>query len=761
MSVLEDVRVLDLSEGIAPSIVGMFLADFGADAIKVERPGGDPTRAEAGWAVWNRGKRSVVCDPASRADRDWLAASVRGADVVILGAEQNLTTWGRDVAQAAAGNRRLVLVEMPAYLRRGAPWLGGEESNGLLAAAAAVSWRQASEDGSPIEPVYAHLLYTHALWATVCTAAALYERDQSGFGQVVTVTGINAVMEAATYNITVDPNAPDPDTGVGGVGRHPTYRPVRASDAWLACGALGPKFERRLLEILEIDDILDDPRLDGDTQNMVRADNMPWVMEHISRAFRRQPRAYWLERIAESGIPCGPLLDRDEWLDHPQIVANDLAVTVADPERGDVTMPGVPFVLTASPGRVTGPAPRLGAHNADPPWQPQPDVRGVAPVGSGPLSGTRVLNLGTFIATPYAGFLLAELGAEVIKVEQLTGDPFRTSAFTVNRGMKSLAVDLAAPLGHRLFTEVARDADVVIDGMRPGVMAKLGIDHTSLMAVNPGIISLSLSAYGTRGPLADAGGVDMVVQAMSGMMSAQGDTDAPIGNTLAIVDVATGAMSALATVLALIHRNRTGEGQRVCDSLVGTATFLSSGEIVRYQGRPAALRGGRDFKGGPALHRLYEVADGWVRVDGGRQDATVSSLKEAGLQVSAVTVEDLSRVMRELPAHEVVDRLARAGIPAVRVRRVTELFRDPDLAAEEFAHVRPSASGGVIATPGRYATFSRTQRSGPLTPPGVGEHTRAVLARAGVNSDAIDDALGAAVVVEGPPVPLVLGTIYR
>lgn len=761
MSVLSGTRVLDLSESIAASIVGMMLADFGANVIKVERPTGDPTRAEAGFAVWNRGKRSVVCAPGEVADVAWLAASVAGADVCILGPGQRFEDWGDGVARAAEENRRLVTCDMPAYLSGGAPWVGEGESNGLLAAAAAVSWRQASEDGTPVEPVYPHLLYAQALWATVCTASALLERSRSGFGQTVTVTGVNAVMQVATYNVTVDPNAPDPDTGIGGAGRHPTYRPVRASDAWLACGALGPKFEHSLLEILGIEHILDDPRLAGSTQAMVHPQNMPWAMEQISRAFATRPRAYWLERIASRGIPCGPLLDRDEWLDHRQVIANDLVVTLDDPERGAVSMPGIPFTLTASPGSIRGPAPLLGEHTGAAPWPRQPEVSGTAPAAPGPLAGVRVLNLGTFIATPYAGFLLAELGADVVKVEPVTGDPFRTSAFTVNRGMQSLAVNLSSPVGHCLFTQVARDADIVIDGMRPGVMTKLGIDYERLTAVNPDVISLSLAAYGMAGPLAQAGGVDMVVQAMSGMMQAQGDIDAPIGNTLAIIDVATGAMSALAVVLALLEREKTGRGQRVWDSLIGTASFLSSGEIVRFAGRIPAIRGGRDFKGADSLHRLYAVSDGWIRVDAGRTSPTVDDLRAAGLDIADVSVDGVAAALAPLTAREAIERLARARLPATRARRVSELFRDGDLAREEFAHLRRSENGGTIATPGRYATFSRTQRSGPLTPPGVGEHSRAVLARAGVQEDDIDRALADTVIGDGDPLPLSLGAIYR
>jgi crotonobetainyl-CoA:carnitine CoA-transferase CaiB-like acyl-CoA transferase len=762
MTALEGVRVIDFSEGLAAALVGMFFSDFGANVVKVERPEGDPSREEPGFAAWNRGKASVTVALESEVDLVWLSESMRGADVCVLGAGQKLADWGPGIEEAAAANSRLVVVAMPAYVADGAPWLGERESNALLSAYAGVSWRQSSDDGSPVEPIYPHLLYVQGVWGTVCAVSALLEREKSGFGQKVTVSGINAVMVASVASLSVDPNAPDPGTAVGGVGRHPTYRPVRAADKWLASGALGPKFETALLGKLGIEHILDDPRLGGKVQAMVRPENMAWSMEQISAAFRTKPRDYWLSELAAEGIPTGPLLERDDWLDHPQVIANGLRAELDDPERGHVIMSGVPLALTLTPGSVRQPAPSVGQDNGAVPWPPQAQPEGKPSVGPGPLSNYRILDMGTFVASPYAGFLLAELGADVIKVEPPTGDPFRGTGFSVNRGMRSFAINLASVGGRALFRKLSADADVLIDGMRPGVMKKLGIDYESLREVNPDIVTTSLSAFGPHGDLAQSGGVDMVVQAMSGMMLAQGEDDRPVSNTMAIIDVTTACISALASVLALFHRERSGEGQRTWDSLVGTSTYLQLGELVRYAGRVPALRGGTDFKGYGPLDRYYPVSDGWVRIQApGDQPGTVDRLKEVGLVVEEISVEHLSRALSALTGTEVVDRLATVGIPAVRARRVSELFLDEQLRANEFTHFRPADDGSVLATPARYATFSRTQRSGPLTPPGVGEHSRELLLEAGMTDAEIDDALAQGIVVQGGRNPVLLGAIYR
>lgn len=761
MGVLSGIRVLDLSSSIAPSVVAMLLSDYGADVIKVERPAGDPTRTHPGFAMWNRGKRSVVCSPTTPKDTAWLSASMSGADICVLDPQAE-TALPDPVREAMDSNARLVAVHLPPYLDGGAPWQGGHESNSLLAASIGLAWRQSSEDGDPVEIVDPHLLYIQGIWGATCAVAALIERYRSGQGQKVTVTGVNAAMEAGSSVFTVDPNKPDPDTAVGSQGRHPTYRAVRAQDAWLACGALGAKFEAALMEELGLSDVLNGPRLKGRTQNLVLPENMVWSRDLVAEAFRKRPREYWLERLTARGIPNGPLLHREEWLDHPVAIANGLRTEVEDPERGNVIMPTVPVTLLRTPAQTNRPAPTLGQHNGDSPWPPQPPVEGRAPLAAGPLSHLRILNLGTFVASPYAGFLLAELGADVIKVEPKTGDPFRTEAFSYNRGMRSLAIDLQTPRGVELFHEVVRGADVITDGMRPGAMVKLGLDHASLEKIKEDIVTVSLAAFGKHGELAMRGGVDMVVQAMTGMMLQQGDDDNPVGNSLPIIDVATGAVTALAAVLGVFHRDRTGEGQHTWDSLVGTATFLACGELVRFDGREPSRRGGPDFKGCAPLDRFYQANDAWVRVQAPHPvDISTNDLEAVGIRVAEISTEALGEAIAVMPSAVVAAAFNRAGVAAVVSRKISQALKDPTLRQEEFSHLRRADDGSTIASPGRYATFSRTQRSGPMTPPGIGEHSTSVLKEAGVAEDDLAEGIAEGIVVQGERAPIWLPPIYR
>lgn len=765
MDVFETLQVIDLGQGIAGPITGMFLADFGAEVVKIESPHGDPGRDTPGFSMWNRGKKSVVVDSADVARCRWLGDLISGADVCIVKDSQTLRGYGLSAENLCARNPRLILVEMPPF-SRSTPWLGGHESQALLAAAGGVAWRQSSTDGGPIDSVYPHLLYIQGVWATVCTAAALVERERSGHGQRVCVTGINAVMEAAVGGLTVNPDSPDPSTAVGTGGRHPTYTRYSTKDGqWISCGALGGKFETWLIKALGLGNMLEDPRMAGNIGNLVLAANVDWAKEKIQTEFLKYTLDDLIKMITELGIPCGRIGPTEAWLDHPQVKAIGMHAQVNDPQRGPTSMPGIPINLTGTPGKVQGPAPILGADTGKINLRPTPPLPSkAAPMRPGPLAGFRILDMGTFVAGPYCGSLLAELGADVIKVEPLTGEPFRHTGYTFNRGMRSVAIDLQNPSGRDAFYQMVKISDVVIDSLRPGVTHKLGIHFDQLNSLKQGMVTVSLSAYGEGGPLSPLPGVDMVLQAMSGMMTTQSGNDDPVANTIAIIDVTTAAMCALSSVLGLYHRERTGEGQRIWNSLAATATYLQSEELVRYDGRPALLKGSENHRGPGWLDRYYPTSDGWVRVQAPQPlDVSAQRLRDAGIALGAGDdpVASLAQGLVSLSGDEAIRRLAIAGVAAVRARRVSEVLRDPELARDEFVHVRAAADGTCFTTPGRFASFGRTQRSGPMRVAGVGEHALDVLGAAGLSPEQIAALGTSGVITLGAPMDQKLMPSYR
>ncbi len=775
MRPLEGIRVVELSTGIAGPVAGMLLGDYGAEVVKVEPPDGDPARAVAGFAVWNRNKQGVVVAPHSQHGRRRLGEMLAGADVCIYGDAASL----HDVAAANPG---LVRLFMPPYTADGTPWAGGAESHELLAAIAGASSRQSSFDGGPVHLVYPLLLYEQGVWASACAVAALVERQRSGVGQTVTVAGIHGALACSPGSFAIDPAQPPLPTNVGAGGRNPTYSTFRCEDgAWLFMAALTPKFQANAFKVLGVGDLFADPRIGGVPSRLIRPENRGWVRERLDGAFATRPRDEWLERLERGDCPAGPVCDRDDWLEHPQVTANGLRAEVDDPERGRVVMPDLCIGLAKSPGEVRAPAPRLGEHDATAGrWAPRRgalpstrhleetgDARGEAlrRAGRGPLAGYRVLNLGTILAGPYAGTLLAGLGADVVKVEAPAGDAFRETGFVYNRGMRSLSIDLGRPAGQRAFHRLVGTADVVIDNARLGVPERLKADYATLAEVNPRVITLSIAGFGEHGPLASRPAFDPVLQAMSGMMSAQGGDGDPGFYTIPVNDVAAGATSALAVCLALYHRGRSGEGQRTTTSLVACSLLMQSGELARFEGRPPALRGGRDFLGPAPADRFYRTSDGWLRVQASSLAALAEALGLAPAHLeeprSALVPAAIAEALASTPLASALDRLRGAGIPAAPARHPLEVARDPAIAAAELLVERRFPDGRPYLVPHRYAGFSRTEQGPIADAPGLGEHSREMLAEAGLSDSEIEALIEQNVVIQGAPFVLTELVNYR
>ena len=247
-------------------------------------------------------------------------------------------------------------------------------------------------------------------------------------------------------------------------------------------------------------------------------------------------------------------------------------------------------------------------------------------------------------------------------------------------------------------------------------------------------------------------------------MTSQAGDDDPVANTIAIIDVSTAAMCALAGILGIYHREKTGEGQRIWNSLAATATYLQSEELVRYQGRPALTKGSENHRGPNWLDRFYKTKDGWIRLQAASPDkVSKETLAKAGIKLNGANdkVQAMAEVLEPLESADAIQRLAGAGIAAVRTRRVSEVMRDPELLREEFVHIRAAADGTYFAAPGRFATFSRTQRSGPMRVSGIGEHSVELLTTAGLKPEKIQALGESGAITIGKPMPQQLMPSYR
>ncbi len=730
------LRVLDCDTDVPGALACMLAADHGADVIRVEPPGRDRAREDAGWLCWNRNKRRVVLDPAAPGDRARLDALLASSHAAVFDAPPGgLEPLGLDAARLTAAHPALLHVWLPPY-GDGDEWAGLAGDDALLWAVSGNAFRQFSWDDAPVWMVTRQAQYAHGLLAAGALAAGLYEQTRSGRGQQVVVTGLAAMAAIQAGNLVQTGQVPKlPDRGARG--RIPNYRLYRCADGeWLFLAGLLEAHFRAAVRAIGLDELWSLPGVDGKF-SQVMAPGVAYPVNRLLEArFREKSRADWLAALRAAGAPAAPVGTREAWFASEAVRANGLRAELPHPRLGTVAIPGVCARLAATPGSVR-------ELERDVPFEslarePVAAPAGAAPARRGPLEGIVVLDLGVIIAGTYAGALLADLGADVIKVEPLEGDPFRSFGLGFvgwNRGKRGVALDLKRPEGLETFYALVRRADVVCDNYRRGVLERLRIDYAALREHNPRIVSASVTAYGSEGPLAGDPGFDPLLQAEGGLMAAQGGDDEPVFHQVAVHDTASAMACAFAITAALRARERTGAGQRVETSLAAQSLLLQSGEIVDFPGRAPAPRGGRDFAGPSPARRLQRCADGWIAIAcrTPAQQAALAGARDVGGDGLAA-----------LPREAALARLRALGVPALPALRHEEIYAWPPLRPESFYTAFEQPGFGSVTAAASFARFSRTpgglERRAPAAP---GEHSREVLREAGFD-DARIDALAAA-----------------
>jgi formyl-CoA transferase len=393
---------------------------------------------------------------------------------------------------------------------------------------------------------------------------------------------------------------------------------------------------------------------------------------------------------------------------------------------------------------------------------------------SGPLDGIRVLDFTIAQQGPYATLLLADMGADVIKVEEpgkgevgrvlgidrSTG--FSAYFLAINRGKRSLTLDLKSDKGREIALRLALDCDVAVHNFRPGVMDKLGLGYDALSAANPSIVYAEASAFGNRGPLGTKPGNDLLAQAMSGLMSVTGDGEAPVPAGAALADHIGALTLALGIVSALVHRQRTGQGQRVTTSLLGSMMAAQSWELTHYMMTnelpPKAGRG--------HTHLLwqwytYRTHDGWLAIGGVDPTRWQAFCKAIGRD-DLVTDDRFDTAGKRIRAREELNALLDKHFSTDTTEKWLQLLESADIFcapvldySQVTAHPQ-AATNGYIATcehPKLGATrvvscpieFSGSPTDSSRPEPILGAHTPAVLDELGYGGS-VEDLRDAAII---------------
>jgi crotonobetainyl-CoA:carnitine CoA-transferase CaiB-like acyl-CoA transferase len=747
----------------------VLLADQGADVIHVDPPGG-PRWPGVADAFFNRGKRRVILDLKKP---DELAAARRlaaAADVVIENFRPGvLARLGFDLDAARQANPALITCSLPGF-GAGDPRAGMRAYEGVIAAATANCEPRTGEEPPGWDwsrPTYSALPFASSFagyLAAVSVVMALIARRRTGRGQRVEVPLFDAMFtligHSGAYADASGIHPPKPIHGRGaGAFRCADGRYVQFDTSaprhltWFArqAGLLG-RFDSELLDLA--------------------ANARPEVNERLHAALREQfltrTAAEWEELGNAAGAAIGFIRTPQEWIATEHARASGAVAQVNDPELGDIWCAGVPVALSEFPRPRPRPRRPAGADTADvladlaatPDEAPAAVPAGPEPDLAQPLSGIRVLDLGLALSGPTCGRILAEFGAEVVKISK----PDAGVAGYLNRGKQSLLLDLAPVAGQEVYWRLVDQADVVLENFSPGTAERLGIGYDEVSARRPRAIYTSLSCYGLNGPWTTRRGWERQGQAVTGIMERTGLPS--VLGPYNIVDIGTGILGAFATALALYHRFATGRGQVASASLAQTATYHQAAYMFDFEGyRPTEPRGYDALGEGP-LQRYYRAVDGWfflaarpadlpalARVTGDESIAANTGAANAGAidtgaantgatdtgaaGVGAALEQALEAAFAQADAREVTARLQAAGVAAHVVVPIAEVMADPVARERGLSVTQEVAGAGKCTMPGVSPRLSDTPALVGHPPVAPGESAREVLASVGL-ADRLD-----------------------
>jgi len=718
---LGDLRIVEIGEGMAVQVAGLMLAELGADVLKVERPGGDPARGTAPFANWNRGKRSLVLDLDTPEDLAGLTDRLAGADVLLHQfTPKQAEALGLDDASLAASFPRLVTCGITGS-PHDHPDVERSADELLVAARVGALYENDGYRGGPI--VYR---YRQGGWAAGHLAASgilarLVMRLQSGQGGAAHTSLFQGFLSTLPLVWARNSEGPMPNP--------PTYAPdvPRAMAQQLFQCQDGD-----WLQIMDPTRQFDYATMPTMWEVMAETDVDLETPEGVEDAFRRRPRDRWIADMRAADIAVEPAYPMGEVLRHPEVEANGFVIEVDDPDLGKTRQPNVPFHTDADlpQGR---PAPRLG-ERGDADWTPPPAATGNGAAPAEILEGVRVLDLGMFLAGPMGPSMMGDMGANVIKVEALTGDRIRFMHRyyqAAARSKRSLALDLTKPEAQPILERLIRWAEVVHHNMRFKGAAKLGLSEEGIRKYNSDVAFNYVSAYGQRGSRGNWPGYDSIFNAIAGWeFENAGEGNKPVFNRPGTMDV-TSAQSCLVEIMASLYAKRAGgRGHTTHTSLLGVAAFTQGERLIGPDGNlTETYHLTSDQTGFSPYHRIYECADGqWVAVAAHKPE------HQAALRNLLGDEAQFEAAAKGRTAADLLAALEAAGVPGDIVNfedAMNRFFDDPQNRDLNLVSVLLQPLYGIVEQPGAFWHFGDVPIVFKHCAPAVGQHSDEILREIG------------------------------
>lgn len=720
---LNDLRIVEIGEGMAVQVAGLMLGELGADILKVERPGGDPARGTAPFANWNRGKRSLVLDLDTADGLSRLDARLANADALLHQfTPERAKALGLDDVSLAGRHPHLVVCGIT-----GSPYNHPDVERGddelLVAARLGAMYENDGHRAGPIVYRYRQGSWSAAHLAAAAILARLVMRLQSGLGGAAHTSIFQGFLSTLPLVWARNSEGPMPDPATYPMA--PRALAVQlfqcAGGDWLQIMDPSRQFDYATMPTMW--DVLAEADIDLETE------------AGVEEAFRRRPLECWLADLRAADIAAEPAYPMGEVLRHEDAIANGYVIEVEDPQLGTTRQPNTPFHSDADlpQGR---PSPRLG-EAGDQPWP----ARAMPSAGAVPaevLEGVRVLDLGMFIAGPMAPSMMGDMGANVIKVEALTGDRIRFMHRyyqAAARSKRSLALDLTRPEAQPILKRLIEWAELVHHNMRFKGAAKLGLSEAGIRAHNPDVAFNYSSAYGQRGDRGNWPGYDSIFNAIAGWeFENAGEGNRPVFNRPGTMDVAT-AQSCLVELMASLYAKRTtGRGYTTQTSLLGLAAFTQGERLIGPDGALSeTYHLTSDQTGFSPYHRIYPCADGdWVAI------AAHKPGEKAALH--ALLGDDFEAEAGRRTAGDLLAALEAADIPAdlvVSENAMHRFFDDPANREMNLVSVLPQPLYGLVEQPGAFWHFGEVPIVFRRCCPTIGEHSDEILREIGYSADEI------------------------
>ncbi len=687
MSALKGIRIVELAESVAGEYCGKLLADFGAEVVKVEKPGaGSPTRAMTPgslFAYLNTNKKSVVLDGEQ-------------LDDVIATAHAVIDDHTSSV-ELASRHPDVVVCSITPFGHGAPPEMQNAKSINVFHASGWGYHTPSHADPAmpPLKGPGRFLAdYEAGLDAALCVSASLFSQLHHGRGEFIDVSA-HAVLVSRTDCILgrfitgeIAPEGTRDDFDQQGPA------------SFFACGdghvylyMTNGYHWKQLKELMG-----HPPWLDEFDDDWLEFSVTPQKVETFHRGFapwiREQAKDVVAERAQRLGVPLVPVNAIDDLPSLPQYRHRGFFHDVTHPTLGTAAYPTVPYRMSVSPAEITSCAPALGQHSAEvrvgsrsrarltvksPQLKPPRTPRG------GPLEGVRVVELTKVWAGPYAGKLLAFLGAEVIKVENSKrpdemraygGTDINHAPFflSINPEILSVDLDFTSPAGNESLRNLIGRSDIVINNLRPGAMERHGLGYDALQAIKSDIISVSIKMWGNDGPLGYQTGYAPCFAALAGLASLVGyEGGPPLGASMRYGDSTVGAAAAFAAIAALMHRELTGQGQFVDVSAVEVLTSMIGDSVLQQALTGERLGPDGNHHADMSPHGCYPCADGdWISI------AVADDAEREALQ-DTLGPGDLAELTQAHDAAQLAHRLRAAGVAAARSATSLDVIADESL----------------------------------------------------------------------------------